>query len=656
MRPSKRNSGRLQRVSVFGRVSERQNVIQRTSAAERLAEPSWPEHIPIVSRAGQIDHPSDSDRRHGQVSAPLEDYAMIGDGKTAALVCRSGSVDWLCWPRFDSDACFAALVGAKQNGHWLLAPRDTVVRVTRRYLEDTLILETDFFTQSGAVRITDLMPIREHAPTLVRLATGLQGSVRMELTLRLRFGYGAVPPWTELREGRMIAKMGPDMMVLDAEAPLDCNNHDVAADFVVAEGQHRAFVLQFAPSHQDPPGRLNPQSALGMTKTYWREWIRQFKKPTRWPQAVRRSLIVLKALIDGTSGGIVAAPTTSLPEIAGGEMNWDYRYCWLRDSAFTVAALLNAGYKSEAGAWRDWIVRTIGGTPKHIQVMYRQDGGRHLNEWTAQWLSGYRRSTPVRIGNAAASQMQIDVYGELVDAMDLASRAGIERDPQGASVEQAIVERIEHVWRDAGHGIWESRDEPRHYVYSQVMAWVAIDRFLRNKAPASPADEELLRRMTALRTEIHREVCQEGFDCRLNSFVQYYGSQDIDASLLLIPSVGFLPADDPRVIATVERIERELMEDGLVYRNAKSRTQSQGAFLACNCWLADCRQMQGRHTAAREAFERLLAVRNDVGLLSEEYDLRARRLTGNFPQALSHLALVTTALGLSGPVLQRGGG
>jgi GH15 family glucan-1,4-alpha-glucosidase len=590
------------------------------------------------------------------VSVSLEDYGMVGDGESAALVSRSGSVDWLCWPRFDSDACFAALIGGNQNGRWLLAPRDAVVKVTRQYLEDTLILETDFFTRSGAVRIVDFMPIRDHAPALVRLATGLHGCVQMESILRLRFGYGAVPPWIELRDGRMIASVGPDMVVVDADAALACTDHDVTADFAIAEGQHSALVMQFAPSHRRPPGKLDAQGAFETTKAYWREWIDQFKKPTHWPQAVRRSLITLKALINRPTGGIVAAPTTSLPEIPGGDMNWDYRYCWLRDAAFTVTALLNAGYNGEARAWRDWILRTVAGSPEHIQVMYRLDGARHLNEWAASWLSGYRWSTPVRIGNAAAQQTQIDVYGELVDAMYLTSQAGMERDPHGIAVERAIVEKVERVWREAGHGIWESRGEPRHYVYSQVMAWVAIDRFLRTTAPMSGPDRELYRRMGHLRTEIHREVCQEGFDRQVNSFVQFYGGQEIDASLLLIPSVGFLPAEDPRVTATVQRIERELMEDGLVHRNTKSKGQSQAAFLACNGWLADCRQLQGRHTAAREAFERLLEVRNDLGLLAEEYDLRHRRLTGNFPQALSHLALVTTALGLSGPVLQRGGG
>jgi GH15 family glucan-1,4-alpha-glucosidase len=590
------------------------------------------------------------------MSTPLEDYAMIGDGQSAALVCKSGSIDWLCWPRFDSDACFAALLGGSQNGHWRLAPRDARAQITRRYREDTLILETDFSSKSGAVRIIDFMPTREDAPALVRVVTGLQGSAEMELILRLRFGYGAVPPWIELGEGRMVGKVGPDMIVLDADAPLSRNRHDVFADFAIGEGQQRAFVLRFAPSHCDTPGRFDAQRALTETQTRWRDWIARFKKPTHWPDAVKRSLIVLKALIDARTGGIVAAPTTSLPEVAGGEMNWDYRYCWLRDATFTVTALLNAGYSAEAQAWRDWILRTIAGTPEHIQVMYRLDGGRRVNEWTVPWLSGYRRSTPVRVGNAAAHQNQTDVYGELVDVMDLASQAGIERDAHSIAVEQAIVERIERVWREADHGIWEHRGEPRHYVYSQVMAWVAIDRFLRSKAAVGHAGHDLVRRMAALRAEIHREVCQEGFDSRLNSFVQYYGGQDIDASLLLIPAVGFLPAGDVRMAATVERIERELIEDGLVYRSSNSKRQSQGAFLACSCWLADCRQLQGRYTAARETFERFLAVRNDLGLLSEQYNLPGRRLTGNFPQALSHLALVTTALGLSGPVLQRGAG
>jgi GH15 family glucan-1,4-alpha-glucosidase len=386
------------------------------------------------------------------------------------------------------------------------------------------------------------------------------------------------------------------------------------------------------------------------TCSSWRDWIGHFDKPTDWPGAVRRSLITLKALINQPTGGMVAALTTSLPEVPRGNANWDYRYCWLRDASFTIESLLNAGYCAEARQWRDWLLRTIAGTPEHIQIMYRIDGARYVDEWTASWLPGYRGASPVRIGNSAARQKQIDVYGELIEAMDMAGRVGIEKGSHGAAVEQAIVERVETVWRTAGHGIWELRSEPRNYVYGKVMAWVAIDRFVRSRSSAGDANCELLARMKALRTQIHEDVCREGFHRGLNSFVQYYGGEDVDASLLRMPIVGFLSVDDPRVAATIARIERELMNDGLVYRNTHSLQDSQGVFLACSCWLADCRRLQGRTNEARAALERMLEVGNDVGLLSEQYDIRGRHLSGNFPQALSHLSLLTTALGLSGPV------
>jgi GH15 family glucan-1,4-alpha-glucosidase len=586
------------------------------------------------------------------MSSPLEDYAMIGDGQSAALVDRRGSIDWLCWPRFDSDACLAALVGNEQNGHWLLAPRDIEARVTRRYRDDTLTLETDHATGVGVVRVTDFMPPRRSAPALVRLVTVLDGSAAMRMVLRLRFGYGLVPPWIEAGERRMVGRVGPDLVVLTADVPLVHDGRDIRAEFTLGAGQRCAFVLQLGSSHGDPPKALDPPRALADTERYWRGWISRFDKPSDWPDAVRRSLITLKALINATTGGMVAAPTTSLPEVAGGKLNWDYRYCWLRDAAFAISALLNAGYTAEATAWRDWILRAIAGSPEHIQVMYRLDGGRDLNEWTVPWLSGYRWSAPVRVGNAAAHQRQIDIFGELVEVMDLAAQAGIGRDPHWVEVEQEIVERVASVWGKPGQGIWESRGEPRRHVYSQVMAWVAVDRFLKHRGCSSDADPQLLKRLAALRVEMHREICREGFDSGLDTFVEFYGSREVGAALLLIPAVGFLPIDDPRVAGTIARIERELMEDGLVWRTTDSRRRAQGAFLPCSCWLADCRRMQGRHAAAREAFERMLAVRNDVGLLSEEYDIRGRCLTGNFPQALSHLTLVNTALGICGPVLQ----
>jgi GH15 family glucan-1,4-alpha-glucosidase len=444
--------------------------------------------------------------------------------------------------------------------------------------------------------------------------------------------------------------------VLDASVGLMRQGQDVAAALAVSPGERQTFVLQLATPDMGVPEPLDARAAEQETERFWRAWIGHFDKRTDWPEAVRRSLIVLKALISRSSGGIVAAPTTSLPEVAGGDMNWDYRYCWLRDAAFAVSALLNAGYHEEARAWRDWILRAIAGTPEHIQIMYHANGARHLSEWAPPWLPGYRWSRPVRIGNGAAGQRQIDVYGELLEVLHLAERVGIAREPQGLAVEQEIVRRLQDLRHDAGHGIWELRGEPRRYVYSQVMVWVALDRFVHGAASAPHADKELLARAAAVRDEVHCEVCRDGYDAGLDSFVEYYGGHDIDASLLLLPSVGFLPVDDPRIAGTIARIERELMVDGLLYRTPRARTQSQGAFLACNCWLADCLHAQGRTAEARRAFERLLAIRNDVGLLSEEYDLESRRLTGNFPQALSHLALVTTGLGLCGPTLQRGGG
>ena len=584
------------------------------------------------------------------MSSPLEDYAMIGDGQSAALVDRRGSIDWLCWPRFDSDACLAALLGNEENGHWRLAPQNGEARVTRRYRADTLTLETDFATGSDVVRVTDFMPTRGPAPALVRRVTALHGAAAMRMTLRLRFGYGIVPPWIEAGERHMIGRVGPDMVVLRADVPLVHDGRDIRAEFTLGEGESRAFVLQFASSQGDPPKALDLERVLADTERHWREWIGRFDKPTDWPDAVRRSLMTLKAMINAPTGGMVAAPTTSLPEVAAGKMNWDYRYCWLRDAAFAVSALVESGYNAEAKAWRDWILRAIAGSPEHIQVMYRIDGARDLNEWTLPWLSGYRWSIPVLVGNAAAHQRQIDVFGELVEVMDLAAEAGIARDPHWISVEQAIVEHVANIWGQPGQGIWESRGEPRRHVYGQVMAWVALDRFLKRRGAGSDAapdaDPDLLKRLAALRAEMHQEICREGFDSGLDSFVEFYGSREVGAALLLIPVVGFLPIDDPRVTGTIARVERDLMEDGLVFRTADSRQRSQGAFLPCSCWLADCRRMQGRAQAARDVFERMLAVRNDVGLLSEEYDIRSRRLTGNFPQALSHLALVSTALGL----------
>ena len=586
----------------------------------------------------------------------LEDYGLLGDGESAALVSRRGSVDWLCWPRFDSDACFAALLGRQERGFWSIAPRGAFDVAGWRYREDTLLLETEFAHGSGRARLLDFMPPRSKHPSFVRRLTGVHGEVPVRMELRLRLDYGSVPPWSELQDRRYIGRVGPDLMVLHSDVPLTLDVRDPVAEFTIREGQSVDFVLRFGDSQSEPPPSIDVEAAIESTSAYWRDWIGRFDKKTEWPEAVRRSLLTLKALINRPSGGMVAAPTTSLPEVPGGSSNWDYRYCWLRDSTFTLAALLNAGYTDEARAWRDWILRAIAGSPENIQTMYRVDGGREMSEWEVDWLSGYEWSRPVRIGNAAARQRQLDIYGELIDAFSLADRAGIEPTEHSRTVERAIVEHLEQVWREAGHGIWETRGEERHYVYSKVMAWVAVDRFLKHSASGGQLEHDVRKRLASLRETIHREVCEEGYHRGLDSFVQHYGGLDIDASLLLIPTLGFLPADDPRVKGTVARIERELLADGLLYRATKSRQKGQGAFLVCNCWLSDCYQLQGRRAEARQAFERLLSVRNPLGLLSEEYNVVGKRLIGNFPQALSHLGLVTTALSLCGNVYQRGGG
>ncbi len=590
------------------------------------------------------------------MTSPLESYALIGDGQSAALVCKNGAIDWLCWPRFDSDACFARLLGRHDNGQWQIAPRGTEARSAWRYREDTLIVENDFHVDGGSVRLIDLMPMRRGAPSLVRRVVGLKGEVSLRSVLSLRFGYGSVPPWIECEGRRLVGHVGPDLIVLYADVPVELAGHDAVADFSLREGDTVDFVLRIGKSTEEPPPPLSVEGAIAETEDYWREWIGHFDRPTDWPEAVRRSLITLKALINTPTGGIVAAPTCSLPEVPGGQMNWDYRYCWLRDSTFTLTALLNAGYTDEAKAWRDWILRTIAGSPEHIQIMYRIDGGRELSEWTADWLEGYDWSSPVRVGNAAARQRQVDIYGELIDVLHLADRAGLDSAPHALKIEHAIINRLEFGWRMPGHGIWESRGEPRHYVYSKVMAWVAIDRFLRHGGSPELLDTDEKQHLSQLRETIHREVCDEGYHPGLDSFVQYYGGQEIDAALLLIPAVNFLPPDDPRMLGTVARVEKELLDDGLLYRNSEARGSGQGAFLACSCWLADCYQAQGREQEARTTFERLLSVRSELGLLSEEYTIRGSRLCGNYPQALSHLALITTGIGLCGPVLQRGGG
>jgi GH15 family glucan-1,4-alpha-glucosidase len=595
------------------------------------------------------------------MSSPIEDYALIADGETAALVNRNGSVDWLCWPRFDDDACFAALLGTDENGCWSIAPAAAVMAIRRRYQDDTLVIETTFETAGGSIRLIDFMPMREGASSLVRIVEGVEGSVAVRFEMRLRFDYGALPPWSEAEGNGFVARLGPDLVALQAPLPITVHAHLAEADFDVAAGQRHAFVLRCGPAHLPVPEAIDAEQALASTQADWRAWIAKFDTSrTEWPDVVKRSLITLRAMIHRPSGGLVAAPTTSLPEAPGGAMNWDYRYCWLRDSTFTLGALLNAGYREEATAWRDWLLRAIAGSPERVRIMYRVDGARHLAEWSVDTLRGYRYANPVRIGNAASTQHQIDVFGELLDCLHLARLGEVPPSGQERRVTIMIVEHLEKVWNTEGSGVWESRAEPRQYTYSKVMAWVGVDRVLRlleGQGASGDRDRPLAERLTTLRRTIHEEVCREGWNEGLGSFTQHYGGQAIDASLLLMPLVGFLPADDRRVAATIETIRRELSEDGLIRRTkAPASGPVEGVFLACSCWMADCLAMQGRREEARSQFERVLAVCNDVNLLSEEYNVPGRHLAGNFPQALTHLAVINTALGLCGPVLHRGGG
>ncbi|HEY7247056.1 MAG TPA: glycoside hydrolase family 15 protein [Xanthobacteraceae bacterium] len=586
----------------------------------------------------------------------IEDYGLIGDGETAALVHRNGSIDWLCWPRFDSDACFAALLGGSEHGFWKIAPT-CFTGSERRYQTDTLVLETDFEAAEGAVRLVDFMPAREATSVLVRVLKGLRGHVHVRSEIELRFDYGSMRPWIESDGKRAIARAGPDLVVHHSARPIRCDASSIVAETDVSEGDELVFTLAYGSSVQAPPDPIDAKKALAATQRYWRDWIGSFQRPTDWPQAVRRSLITIKALIHRPGGGIIAAPTTSLPEVAGGEKNWDYRFAWLRDATFTLSALLNAGYRQEALEWRNWLLRTLAGDPEKMRIVYRVDGSRRLEDWTAPWLPGFRFASPVRIGNAAAAQRQLDVFGELIDTIHLATQAGIHPSAQELTVVEMVVRHVESVWRLPDHGLWEVRGKPRHYVYSKASAWVAVDRFVRGEALHKAAGENAYARAQRLSGEMHAEICREGYDAGLGRFVEYYGGEKLDASLLLLPLIGFLPINDERIARTIAAVERELMDDGLVYRwRPSDHGDSEGAFLACTCWLADCQHLQGRRDTARRTFERLLLIANDLGLLAEEYDVRARHLCGNFPQGLSHVALVNTALRLCGSVTERGGG
>ena len=594
------------------------------------------------------------------MSSPIEDYGLIGDGQTAALVNRDGSVDWLCWPRFDSDACFAALLGDERHGSWSFSPKVEVTGRSRRYEEDTLLLQTDAEVAGGAYRITDFMPIRDgDLSSLVRVVEGLSGEVGLDMVLKLRFAYGTVLPWCEATEHGIAATIGPDRVTLDAPVAVVLDGDVATASFTLREGERLAFVLSYSSLMDRGQGsgdRLDPERALDDTRAYWRRWIGRFDASrTRWPRIVKRSLITLKAMQHQLTGGLVAAPTTSLPEVPGGDMNWDYRYCWLRDASFTLGAFLNAGFTEEATAWRDWLLRAVGGAPEAMQIMYRLDGGRHIDERTVEELPGYRDARPVLIGNAAAKQHQIDVYGEVLDCLDLARRAGIAITPHHIAVERRIVDHLEKVWFTPGSGVWEARGRSRQYTYSKAMAWAGFDRAVRDGGTFADERPERLEHLRALRDRVHAAAEREGWNEGLGTFTQAYGNEAIDASLLLMPLVGFLPADHPRMAATVAKVGEVLSEGGLIRRQkAKLDGPNEGAFLPCSCWMADCLALQGRHEEAVAQFERLLAVGNDLGLFSEEYNVPAKRLAGNFPQALTHLAIVNTGLSLSGPVLTRG--
>ena len=592
----------------------------------------------------------------------IEDYAVIGNCETIALVGRDGSIDWLGLPRFDSPACFAALLGDPSHGRWLLAPAEPVTRATRRYRGATLILETRFETEAGAVSVTDFMARRDGAADLIRIVRGLRGKVALRTELVVRFAYGRRTPWvTRWEDGRTHFVAGPDQLILDTGVPLHGEDFRTVGEFSIETGQEIAFTLSWTPSYRPTPPSLDAGEALAQVEQFWSDWSRPFKPDGAWSDTVQRSLITLKALAHWETGGIVAAGTTSLPERFGGERNWDYRYCWLRDATFTLYALLGAGMLDEAKAWRQWLLRAVGGDPDDLQIMYGVAGERYLPEHELPWLPGFEGSTPVRIGNAAAGQLQLDVYGEVIDAFYLARRTGLAPEAAGWALECALVQHLETIWEQPDEGLWEVRGGRRHFTHSKVMCWVAFDRAIRSAEEFGL--EAPLERWRKQRERIRRQVCGSGFDTKLNSFVQSYGSSELDASLLLLPIVGFLSPGDPRMIGTVAAIERELLRDGLVRRydtgsGADGLPAGEGAFLACSFWLADNYVLQGRIREAEALFERLLSITNDVGLLAEEYDPIARRQCGNFPQAFSHVALINTARNLAsheGPAHHRGG-
>jgi GH15 family glucan-1,4-alpha-glucosidase len=590
----------------------------------------------------------------------IEDYAVIGNCETVALVGRDGSIDWLCSPRFDSAACFAALLGDSRHGRWLTAPIGKVTRTTRRYCGHTLILETTFETADGAVCVVDFMARRDGVSDLLRIVRGVRGTVRMRTELVVRFEYGSVVPWVLRQEdGRLQFTAGPDRLLLDTTVVLCGENLKTVGEFDVKSGQEIGFTLSWTPSFRAAPEPLRAVDSLAQVESFWADWTATFKHTGDWSDAVLRSLLTLKALAHWETGGIIAAGTTSLPEKLCGARNWDYRFCWLRDATFTLYALIGSGFLSEARAWHEWLQRAVGGSPDDLQIMYGVGGERRLVEYTLPWLPGYEGAAPVRIGNLAAGQIQLDVYGEVLDAFYVARRAGLVAEGASWALECALVAHLEMIWDQPDDGIWEVRGERKHFTHSKVMAWVAFDRAVRSVEEFGL--EGPLDHWRGIRETIHDQVCERGFDSAQNSFVQSYGVTALDASLLLIPMVGFLQASDPRVRGTLAAIEHNLIRDGLVLRyrtetGTDGLPPGEGAFLACSFWLADNYVLQGRYDEARALFGRLMSLRNDVGLLAEEYDAFAKRQLGNFPQAFSHLALINTARNLestAGPAHQR---
>ena len=600
------------------------------------------------------------------MSKPIEDYGLIGNMISAALVSRDGSIDWLCLPRFDSPACFAALVGDENNGRWRISPSDGEYRVTRRYLPDTAILETRFETSTGAATLTDFMPLTEDEERVdvVRIVNGVSGEIDMTMELTLRFGYGQAVPWVRQRDYGLSAVAGPDAVELHTRLPLSGENMHTVARFRLREGDRVPLTLSYHPSHQKPHFVPDRGESLDRTTAWWREWVMGGQlepMPEKWRAAVVRSLITLKLLTFQPTGGIVAAPTTSLPEFIGGSRNWDYRYCWLRDSALTLYALLNAGHRREADDWRQWLLRAVAGHPLQLQIMYGIGGERWLPEFEVPWLAGYENSRPVRLGNGAANQMQLDVYGELIDSLHAAREAELQPHGEAWNLQLVLLEHLEEIWQSLDRGIWEMRGEPRAFTHSRMMCWVAFDRAVKSVEQFDL--EGPVEKWKKIRSAIHADICENGFDKRKMSFTQYYGGTTLDASLLLMPQLGFLKPDEPRLAGTVAAIERELLKGGFVQRYSTDGADDgvggdEGAFLACSFWLADAYILTGRDEDARDLFERLVDLGNDLGLLAEEYDVTSGRMVGNFPQAFSHIGLINTAHNLvkaSGPAQQRAG-